>query len=239
MVARDRLSMAFAASADPTRRDILMRLRRHSLTVSDLAERYPISRIAVSTRLFEPVIDQHATWMVADPVQGCPKDCSYCHLQALGQTRAPPAVLATPEETAKQLLAHRYYHPELALALYTCTDALATSATRAQRAGTPLADPARLLHSDTPTAPPKPSAWPEPPDSTTPTPTPTPPAHRYRLAEVDPLPERHPGAGCGGTVLAAYQQCPFTPDYWCNYTVIGDAGRLENFGDGPGGEVRG
>ncbi|MCI3270579.1 Gfo/Idh/MocA family protein [Streptomyces cylindrosporus] len=39
-------------------------------------------------------------------------------------------------------------------------------------------------------------------------------------------------------VLAAYQQCHFTPDYWRNYTVIGDAGRLENFGDGPGGVVR-
>ncbi|ARF53780.1 Gfo/Idh/MocA family protein [Streptomyces gilvosporeus] len=39
-------------------------------------------------------------------------------------------------------------------------------------------------------------------------------------------------------VLAAYQQCHFSPDYWRNYTVIGDAGRLENFGDGPGGVVR-
>ncbi|MEV6103728.1 Gfo/Idh/MocA family oxidoreductase [Streptomyces sp. NPDC051940] len=39
-------------------------------------------------------------------------------------------------------------------------------------------------------------------------------------------------------VLAAYQQCHFTPDYWRNYTVIGDAGRLENFGDGPGGRVQ-
>ncbi|MCX5386799.1 Gfo/Idh/MocA family protein [Streptomyces sp. NBC_00083] len=39
-------------------------------------------------------------------------------------------------------------------------------------------------------------------------------------------------------VLASYQQCHFTPDYWRNYTVIGDAGRLENFGDGPGGEVK-
>ena len=34
-------------------------------------------------------------------------------------------------------------------------------------------------------------------------------------------------------VLAAYQQCHFSPDYWRNYTVIGDAGRLENFGDWP------
>lgn len=39
-------------------------------------------------------------------------------------------------------------------------------------------------------------------------------------------------------VLASYQQCHYTPDYWRNYTVIGTEGRLENFGDSPGGEVR-
>ncbi|MGW3659843.1 Gfo/Idh/MocA family protein [Streptomyces sp. NPDC005151] len=39
-------------------------------------------------------------------------------------------------------------------------------------------------------------------------------------------------------VLASYQQCHFTPDYWRNYTVIGTEGRLENFGDGEGGEIR-
>jgi predicted dehydrogenase len=42
----------------------------------------------------------------------------------------------------------------------------------------------------------------------------------------------------GGGVLAAYQQCHFTPDYWRNYTVIGDAGRLENLGDGSGAVVK-
>jgi predicted dehydrogenase len=41
----------------------------------------------------------------------------------------------------------------------------------------------------------------------------------------------------GNGVLASYQQCHFTPDYWRSYTVIGDAGRVENFGDGPGGRV--
>ncbi|WP_304454024.1 metalloregulator ArsR/SmtB family transcription factor [Nocardiopsis sp. YSL2] len=51
MVARDRLSMEFAALADPTRRDILTRLRGRSLTVSELAESYPISRAAVSQHL--------------------------------------------------------------------------------------------------------------------------------------------------------------------------------------------
>ncbi len=39
-------------------------------------------------------------------------------------------------------------------------------------------------------------------------------------------------------VLATYQQCHYTPDYWRSYTVIGDRGRLENFGDGPGSRVK-
>lgn len=39
-------------------------------------------------------------------------------------------------------------------------------------------------------------------------------------------------------VLATYQQCHYTPDYWRNYTVIGTEGRLENFGNGAGSEVR-
>lgn len=37
-------------------------------------------------------------------------------------------------------------------------------------------------------------------------------------------------------VLTSYQQCHFTPDYWRNYTVIGDEGRMENFGDGVDGD---
>ncbi|MCW4457260.1 Gfo/Idh/MocA family protein [Microbacterium sp. MPKO10] len=41
----------------------------------------------------------------------------------------------------------------------------------------------------------------------------------------------------GGGVLASYEQCHFTPDYWRNYTVIGTHGRLENFGDESGSEV--
>ncbi|SKC61200.1 ROK family protein [Krasilnikoviella flava] len=42
----------------------------------------------------------------------------------------------------------------------------------------------------------------------------------------------------GNGVLASYEQCHFTPDYWRNYTVIGTRGRLENVGDGDGGSVR-
>lgn len=39
-------------------------------------------------------------------------------------------------------------------------------------------------------------------------------------------------------VLASYQQCHFTPDYWRNYTVIGTRGRLENFGDNAGDIIK-
>jgi len=35
-----------------------------------------------------------------------------------------------------------------------------------------------------------------------------------------------------GDILASYMQCHFAPDATRNYTVIGDAGRLENIGDG-------
>lgn len=35
-------------------------------------------------------------------------------------------------------------------------------------------------------------------------------------------------------VLCSYEQCHYTPDAWRNYTVIGTAGRIENFGDNPG-----
>ena len=38
-------------------------------------------------------------------------------------------------------------------------------------------------------------------------------------------------------VLASYEQCHFTPDYWRNYTIIGDAGRLENMGDNGGEQI--
>lgn len=47
----DRLSVVFAALADPTRRAILARLRTGSATVGELAEPFPISLPAVSRHL--------------------------------------------------------------------------------------------------------------------------------------------------------------------------------------------
>src|SRR5699024_4754288 len=51
MATEDRLSSSFAALADPTRRDILLRLRNGPLTVSELATYYLMSRPAVSQHL--------------------------------------------------------------------------------------------------------------------------------------------------------------------------------------------
>lgn len=45
---QDRLSAQFAALADPTRRDLLQRLRPGASTVSDLSVHYAMSRAAVS-----------------------------------------------------------------------------------------------------------------------------------------------------------------------------------------------
>jgi predicted dehydrogenase len=39
-------------------------------------------------------------------------------------------------------------------------------------------------------------------------------------------------------VLASYLQCHFAPDTWRNYTVIGTEGRIENFGNGAGSEIK-
>lgn len=86
-------------------------------------------------RTWEPVIDQHETWLAVNPVQGCNKGCSYCYLLDRGQTRVKPAELATPRRTVDLLLANPYYHPGTALALYTCTDALSTPRTRAHLIG--------------------------------------------------------------------------------------------------------
>ncbi|MFF3671613.1 radical SAM family protein [Microtetraspora malaysiensis] len=84
-----------------------------------------------SERFFDPVIDQHDTWLAVNPVQGCPKDCAYCYLKDQGQTLVRPQQVATPDETLALLLDSPYYHPAAVLALYTCTDALATPRNRA------------------------------------------------------------------------------------------------------------
>ncbi|MQA87711.1 MAG: hypothetical protein GEV03_24575 [Streptosporangiales bacterium] len=78
-----------------------------------------------------PVVDQHASWIAVNPIQGCPKGCLYCFLNERGQTRVRPEELTTPAETARMLLTSPWYAPGRAVALFTWTDVMAVAGSRA------------------------------------------------------------------------------------------------------------
>lgn len=103
-------------------------------------------------RAFTPVIDQHASWIAVNPVQGCPKRCDYCFLNDRGLTGTAPVQLATPQQAADALLASPLYAPGRTVALFTWTDVMATAASRAYLgslltllAGTRLPNPVVLI----------------------------------------------------------------------------------------------
>ncbi|MGH4022750.1 MAG: hypothetical protein ACRDT0_26635 [Pseudonocardiaceae bacterium] len=85
-------------------------------------------------RVWSPVIDQHATWIAVNPIQGCPKACVYCFLHERGQAAVRPEVLASPAETVELLVSSTYYGTERAVALYTWTDVMALPRSRAHLA---------------------------------------------------------------------------------------------------------
>lgn len=87
-----------------------------------------------SARTHAPIVDQHATWIAVNPIQGCPKACTYCFLNERGQTTVRPEHLATPGETVELLLASAFYVSDRPVALYTWTDVMALSASRAHLA---------------------------------------------------------------------------------------------------------
>lgn len=82
-------------------------------------------------RVFTPVIDQHASWIAVNPVQGCPKRCAYCFLNERSQTGTAPVQVAAPAETLGMLLASPFYGPERAVAFFTWTDVMAIASSRA------------------------------------------------------------------------------------------------------------
>jgi DNA repair photolyase len=82
-------------------------------------------------RVFTPVIDQHASWIAVNPVQGCPKRCGYCFLHERSQAGVAPVQVATPAEAAEMLLSSPFYSRERAVALFTWTDVMAVAPSRA------------------------------------------------------------------------------------------------------------
>ncbi|HEX7658875.1 MAG TPA: hypothetical protein VF444_05290 [Pseudonocardiaceae bacterium] len=88
-------------------------------------------RINDQSRTRTTLVDQHATWIAVNPIQGCPKGCLYCFLHDRGQAPARPEHLANPAETVDLLLESAYYAPDRTVALYTWTDVMALPSSRA------------------------------------------------------------------------------------------------------------
>lgn len=78
------------------------------------------------TKKFYPIVDVHATWLVLNPIQGCPKKCKYCFLGERGLNQVEPTVLVEPEEAVKILLDSKFYIEDIPLCLFSQTDAFAT-----------------------------------------------------------------------------------------------------------------
>jgi DNA repair photolyase len=82
-------------------------------------QRVALSReVEGSNRERTPIVDQHATWLAVNPIQGCPKSCAYCSLQERGQTAVKPEYLAGSAETVQRLATSPYYEPDRPGALF-------------------------------------------------------------------------------------------------------------------------
>ena len=78
------------------------------------------------TPKFYPVVDVHATWLVLNPIQGCPKQCKYCFLKERELNRIQPITLVSPEKAVDLLLSSKFYIEDMPLCLFSQTDAFST-----------------------------------------------------------------------------------------------------------------
>lgn len=85
---------------------------------------------AGEARIWTRIVDQHATWIAVNPIQGCPKKCTYCFLNERGQTAVPPQHLASAAESVELLLNSEFYQQRRPVALYTWTDVMALPSSR-------------------------------------------------------------------------------------------------------------
>lgn len=75
---------------------------------------------------FYPIVDMHSTWLVLNPIQGCPKKCKYCFLAEKKLNAVIPYVLATPDEAVDQLLKSKLFIKDIPLCLFSQTDCFST-----------------------------------------------------------------------------------------------------------------
>lgn len=75
---------------------------------------------------FYPIVDIHATWLVLNPIQGCPKQCKYCFLRERRLNKIKPITLVSPEKAVDLLTESKFYLPNIPLCLFSQTDAFST-----------------------------------------------------------------------------------------------------------------
>jgi DNA repair photolyase len=83
-----------------------------------------------SSRIFTPVVEQHASWLALNPIQGCPNACQYCFLHDRGQARVLPEQLVDPPKALALLRESPLYRPDSAVAVCTWTDVMAVPSSR-------------------------------------------------------------------------------------------------------------
>ncbi|QKK06355.1 MAG: hypothetical protein HND56_11960 [Pseudomonadota bacterium] len=74
----------------------------------------------------QPPILRHASWIVVNSIQGCPKSCAYCFLTPIGQTGVAPQEVCSPSEAIRLLVQNKHYTPETPICFFTSTDPFAT-----------------------------------------------------------------------------------------------------------------
>lgn len=75
---------------------------------------------------YYPIVDVHATWLVLNPIQGCPKKCRYCFLREKGLNQVKPNILVSPEKAVELLLKSKFYMKDMPLCLESQSDAFST-----------------------------------------------------------------------------------------------------------------
>lgn len=73
-----------------------------------------------------PIVDLHATWLVLNPIQGCPNRCKYCFLNGVQLTGVKPTELVTPTEAINLLKKSVLYDQQIPICIESQSDAFAT-----------------------------------------------------------------------------------------------------------------
>lgn len=74
-----------------------------------------------------PLINRHATWLVVNPIQGCPNSCKYCFLQSINGTGIKPIKIADESTAIGLIKKSKYYTETVPLCLFSQTDIFSTS----------------------------------------------------------------------------------------------------------------